>query len=52
MNKQDIVSFLDEKNGISLREASFLLESVFEVIEDAITQEDEVQEENNEETQE
>lgn len=38
MNKQDIVSVLAEKNGISLREASFLLESVFEVIEDAIVE--------------
>jgi DNA-binding protein HU-beta len=36
MNKQDLVSVLAEKNGISLREASVLFESVFEVIEDAI----------------
>lgn len=36
MNKQDIVSVLAEKNGVSLREASAILESVFEVVGDAI----------------
>ena len=36
MNKQDLVSVLAEKNGVSLREASAILDSVFEVIEEAI----------------
>lgn len=36
MNKQDLVTVLAEKNGVSLREASTILESVFEVIEEAI----------------
>jgi DNA-binding protein HU-beta len=36
MNKQDLISVLAEKNGVSLREASMLFDSVFEVIEEAI----------------
>ena len=36
MNKQDLVTELAERNGVSLREASAILETVFEVIEDAI----------------
>ena len=36
MNKQEIVSALAEMNGVSLREAAYILESVFEVLEEAI----------------
>ena len=42
MNKQDLVSVLAEKNGVSLREATAILDSVFEVIEEAIVNGDSV----------
>lgn len=36
MNKHDLVSAIAEKNGTTLQEASYVLELVFEVIEDAL----------------
>lgn len=36
MNKQEFVAVLAEKQGVSLKEASLCLETVFEVIEEAL----------------